>query len=1316
MSDDQISFGQFRLDLRGRGLSRDGKPVPLGSRALDILRVLAAAKGDVVTKDQLMERVWPGRVVEENNIQVHISALRKALDDGKDGQSHVVTVPGRGYRLIGVQAPAPASMADVNNAQKPGESDGPSIAVLPFTNMSGDPEQEHLADGMTEDIITALSKLRWLPVAARNSAFIYKAAPVSIKRVGAELGVRFVLEGSVRLSGDQMRVTGQLIEVESGEHLWAEHHDRQINKDLFAIQDQITRQVVAAIDSVIRAFERRRTSDRAAGEFNVRELGRTLHGETERRQLTVMCCELVRLPARAGDSDLEEMREAVGAYQRCISDTVGRFEGFPGRHVGNNVLVFFGYPAAHEDDAEQAVRAALELCAAIGNLDRGGGAPLQCRIGIATGPVIIGDLTGAAEAHERGIIGDAPNVATQLQALARPGAAVVDSTTRRLIGNLFELRDIGAIERIGAIEPIPAWQVLGASGQESRFEALRSPNLTPLVGRDEELEMLRRRWRQAAGGEGRVVLLSGEPGIGKSRLTVVLQELLQAEPHTPLRYFCSPHHTDSALFPIINQLERAAAFERTDPSALRLAKLETALERSTGLAQEDVPFLAALLSLPIEGRYRLPEMTSQKRRERTLAALIGQVESLARQRPVLLVYEDAHWIDPTTRELLEMTVERVALLPVLLVVTFRPEFHPPWIGQAHVTLLTVNRLCQREAEALVRRVAGSNALSQEVTAEITRRADGIPLFVEELTRTVLETNDGEGDATQEISAALPPKRAVPATLRASLMARLDRLSPTGNRIAQIAAAIGREFSYKLVAELAGYDSARLNHAVRELETSGLIYARGTPPDATGTFKHALVQEAAYSTLLRGNRQMLHARIADALEARSSDMVETQPELVAQHCAAAGLVDRAVMHWGKAGQRAISQFALTEAITHLTRAIGLLRELHPTKRRKQQELSLQIELGGAFIASKGHGADETGQAFARAYELGLETVDPPLLFQVLAGMFVHHHVRGVVDSAQEAACELLHLAKEQDNVAGQVMAHRALGDSLLHVGRFSSAHAHLAEALSLFGRDALPVIVGEDIGVAALAFLSLCLAALGFPAAAATRSEEALERARQMHHPHTLAFALNVDCRLQWILRNPRRLWKSSDELSLLAAEHRLTYMRAQSAVYRGCALALAGRFAEAVFPLVEGVASVHATGAVWLLPFNRSALVLAYQRTGRVEKARSVLDEALELMRQTRVEWIKAELQRLEADLALSAAVPNLDLAEARLRQAITTARQQGAKWWELRAATNLARLWCDQGRRAEAHDVLVPIYSWFTEGFDTPDVKEAKALLDELG
>jgi predicted ATPase len=939
---------------------------------------------------------------------------------------------------------------------------------------------------------------------------------------------------------------------------------------------------------------------------------------------------------------------------------------------------------------------------------------LQTRVGIATGLVVVGDLIGGGSAQELSVVGEAPNLAARLQALAEPDSLVIAAGARGLVGDLFEYRDLGAVEVKGIAEPVPAWQVLRESAVESRFEALRGPALTGLVGRDEEINLLLRRWARAKTGDGQVVLVSGEPGLGKSRLTAALAERLHTEAHLRLRYFCSPHHQDSALFPFIHQLGRAAGFGRDDTPAAKLEKLEVLLALAAS-PDEDVAFLADLLSLPPSERHPLPNLTPQRKKERTLEGLIRQLEGLALRQPVVMVFEDAHWIDPTSRELLDLTVERVRSLPVLLIVTFRPEFQPPWTGQPQVTNLAINRLDRPDQTILVEQIAGGKSLPDQVIAQIVDRTDGVPLFIEELTKSVLESGLlREGTYCYVLDGALP-LFAIPTSLHASLLARLDRLASV-RLVAQIGAAIGREFPYALLHAVSRLAEDELRASLARLVASELVFQRGLPPDAVYTFKHALVQDAAHGSLLRDVRQQLHAQIAEALEDHSPELMDSQPELFAQHYADGGLVEQAVIYWRKAGQQAISRFALTEAIAHLTKAIKLLQKLPLTEERKAQELGLQIALGDAFIAAKGHGADETGQAFARAYQLGREIGDVPQVFPVLAGMFVHHHVRAEVGREQEAARELLRLAVDRGDVVGQVMGHRALGDSLLNVGHFLSARAHLERAISLFGPDASPVILGEEIGVASLAFLSLCLAVLGFPEAAVARSEQALERARyRVRHPHTLAFALSVYSRLQWVLRNPRRLQDSSNELFLLAREHDLKYMRARGIIYRGGALMLSERFAEAVALLEEGIAEARTMRAVWLLPFYGGALASAYRRIGRIEKARSALAEALALTRQTRVEWAKAELERLEADLALSASITNAQIAEASLRRAMTTAQQQGAKWWELRAATGLAQLCRDRGCRTEARDLLAPVYGWFTEGFDTPDLKEAKALLDEL-
>jgi DNA-binding winged helix-turn-helix (wHTH) protein/predicted ATPase len=1158
-------FGGHTLDLR-RGCLRCGDDeIEMRPKSFEVLRYLVENAGRLVSKDELIQAVWPTVVVTDDSLTHCVSELRKGLNDSD--QRIIRTVPRRGYLLV-----AQISSRAADDAPK----------ALPAIS--------HTASHIH-------------PAASSNGAMDDQSQPV------------------------------------------------------------------------------------------------------ERRQLTIISCEIVGLSELSTRLDAEDFSIVNAKAHRYCSEIIARCQGHVAHYRSDGVLAYFGYPCAREHDAENGVRAGLNLIASAELLGASGAVKLLPRVGIASGVVIVSGQADAA--NERMAVGGTLNLADRLQAAAKPGSLVIAESTRRLVGGMFDYRDLGLLALDGLAKPSQVWQVLGESMVESRFEAHRHARLSPLVGRNEELQLLQRRWRQVRRGEGRVALVSGEPGIGKSRLVVALQERLPRDAATVLRYFCSPHHSDSPLFPVIRQIERDAGFARSDTPEQKLAKLNAMLRRTGGHRPDELPLLAELLSLPVDEQGSEAEISAQKR-DRTLAVLLDRFDRLARQRPVLLVVEDVHWIDPTTRELLDMAAANAPTQSLFLVITSRPEFQPPWIGEPHVSLLTVNRLAKLETEALVRHLARGEFFTDELTAEIAARADGIPLFIEELTKAVVESRNKRGDTTAT-------KPGVPATLEASLNARLDRLSALAREVAQTGAALGREFSSRLVAVLIGRD-LMLADPVRELESAGLISARGVPPDTTCTFKHALVREVAESMLVRDQRKALHARIVEAFEAGWSSVVETEPERVAQHCASAGLFERSVTYWEKAARRAISRYALVEAIAHLTQALGLLRELPASDENKRRELVLQIALGDAFIAAKGHGADETGIAFDRACHLGREVADAPELFRALAGVFVHHHVRAEVDRAQGAARELLLLAEARKHIAGQVMAHRALGDNLLHVGHFTTARVHLERAVSLFGADASPVVLGEDIGVATFAFLALCLAMLGFPAEAMARSDAALERARlRVRHPHTLAFTLSVDCRLQWILRDPRRLQNHANELSVLAAEHGLKYMQVRGTSDRGCALVLAGHFDAAIPLLSEGGTGFQAARAVWLLPFNRALLAIAYQGMGCLDQARAALAEAAELERQMKVEWMKAEILRLEANLELSRPAPDRELAEAKLRGAIAAAQQQQARWWELRAAVSLARLLREQHRTDEARALLAPIYRWFVDGFETPDLAEAKAVLAEL-
>jgi class 3 adenylate cyclase len=703
--------------------------------------------------------------------------------------------------------------------------------------------------------------------------------------------------------------------------------------------------------------------------------------DAERRQLTVMFCDLVGSTALSTRFDPEDLRELIGDYHRAVSEAVGRFDGFVAKYMGDGVLVYFGYPQAHEDDAERAVRAGLAVIGAVGQLPTREN--LSVRLGIATGLAVVGDLIGAGAAQERGVVGETPNLAARLQALAMPNTLVVAEPTRRQIGGLFDLEDLGPQQLAGFGAPQRAWRVLGESGEVSRFEALRSGE-TPLVGREEEVELLVRRWQQAQSGEGRAVLISGEPGIGKSRLTAALSEQIGREPYTRLRYFCSPHHQDSALYPFIAQLERAAGFARDDTPAAKLDKFAALFEPATEPA--DIPLLAELISLPGGERFPPLDLSPQRKKEHTLAALLRQLEGLAWQQPVLMIFEDLHWIDPTSREFLDLVLARIDRLPVLLVGTFRPEFQPPWTGQSHVTVMSLNRLGRGDGAAMVERLAGNAALlPPDVIAEIVERTDGVPLFVEEMTKAVLEAGAERG---REIAASVPSMGlGVPATLQASLMARLDRLGAAAKGVAQIGAAVGREFSYELAASVAELADEGLQDALRRLVDAGLVFQRGAPTAAQYLFKHALVQDAAYGTLLRRTRQQLHSRIVAALETLSPELMDTQPELFAQHYAEAGLVEKSVACWGHAGRKSAARSAMAEAAAQFQRGLDQLALLPESPERQRQELEFWNVLGAALLVVKGYAAPETGRAYARALELWEQLGSPSEFLAVPSGQSV-----------------------------------------------------------------------------------------------------------------------------------------------------------------------------------------------------------------------------------------------------------------------------------------------------------------------------------------
>jgi class 3 adenylate cyclase len=826
----------------------------------------------------------------------------------------------------------------------------------------------------------------------------------------------------------------------------------------------------------------------------------------ERRQVTVMFADLVGSTALSARMDPEDLRELISAYQKCVAETVQRFGGFVAKYMGDGVLVYFGYPQAHEDDAERAVRAGLQLTTAVADLKTH--ATLQTRVGIATGLVVVGDLIGSGEAQERGIVGETPNLAARLQGIAEPNMVVIADSTRRLLGNLFDFEDLGPRDLKGIAGPLRAWTALRPSGAESRFDALHASGLTELVGREEELEILLRRWSKAKTGEGQVVLLSGEAGIGKSRLTVALLERLAIEQHTRLRYFCSPQHTDSALYPIIGQMERAAALDRDDRVQVKLDKLD-ALLAQTLTSKLDAALFADMLSLPNDGRYPAVDPTPEQRRKRTLEALVSHVETLAQQRTLLMIFEDAHWADPTSLEVFGWIVDRILRRRVLLIVTFRPDFDAPWIGRPYVTSLTLNRLGESEVIEMIDRVVGNSPLPPHVRHDIIERTDGIPLFVEEMTKAVLEA-ESEG-AAQQTAAAIPSSiLAVPASLQASLMARLDRLG-SAKEVAQIGAAIGREFPYELLGVVMRGHEVELRAGLDRLSEARLVFRRGTPPDATYTFKHALVQDAAYSTLLRGARQQLHARIAEALEKRFPEWIAREPELLAHHFAEARQTERAIGYWLKAGERAAGRSANLEAVRHLTRGLEALQTLPESPERDRRELAFQIAIGTPLIAVHGYSAPETGAAYKRARVLCERLGEAEPLAATLSGEFVFYFVRGNYPMMRRLTDEARQVAERLPNPVIRLAGHRLAGITAMHFGSFSEARSEFEAILRLYDASqhrSAPMYYVHDPKVSALTYLALVLWMLGLPEQARRSSVAAFQCAAELDQANLTAHVRN----------------------------------------------------------------------------------------------------------------------------------------------------------------------------------------------------------------
>jgi class 3 adenylate cyclase/tetratricopeptide (TPR) repeat protein len=1033
----------------------------------------------------------------------------------------------------------------------------------------------------------------------------------------------------------------------------------------------------------------------------------------ERRQLTVLFCDLVGSTELAATLDPEELRALMTAYRRAASRVVARSGGYVAQHLGDGLMAYFGWPRADEDVAAQAVSAALDIVDAIKTVSAP--SPLRVRVGIATGPVVVGDTGSQEDDAARLAVGETPNLAARLQGLAGTDQVVVAHSTRRLAAEAFLYADLGCRTLKGVAQPQRCWLIEGRAGVQSRFEASRAASLTPLVGRDAEIQVLLDRWQQACEGDGQVVLLSGEPGIGKSRIVHALRERIGRTPHEVLLTQCSPLHGATAFYPIVESLSVWAGITREDGPEQKLDKLDALLERMRMPVSEVGPLFAAALSIHALDRYPRLELTPQRQRERTVEALADQVIAFTRQGPLMFIVEDAHWADPSTLDSLAGIVRRVRGTRALAIVTYRPEFDATWRHEPHVMALALSRLDQRAAADLAGKVIGSRALPKEILDQIVTKTDGVPLFVEELTKAVLDA-----EVTRErggrFGVDVPfPDLAVPATLRDSLAARLDRLGPF-KEVAQTAACVGREFSERMLEAVTELTLDQVRTALEALVASGLVGRTTGDSDGSYSFRHALIQDAAHASLLNARRQQLHNRIAAELEAQWPEVVQTQPELMAHHHAGAGNVERAVEFMSVAGQNAIERSANLEAVRILRRAIDLLTALPETTQRLECELQLQTLLAAPLMAVRVYSAPEVGQLYERSYQLARRLEKSALMYPALAGVASFHVTRAELETSLNLSGEMLHLAEADGDKDATMEAHRLLGMTRQWMGDLSGGRQHLAKVLALYEASraqSLATIYGQDHRMSALCWDAWSLLYLGYPDQAVAARRAALDAASATSHMFSRLYAPAVTMNVLQFIGDTESMIQAAGELVQTAEEHALTGWAAWGYTGGGWARACLGDPAAGMEQITKGLALFRAAEVTILQPFHLAMAADVCCTLHRPDEARHYLAQTLDQVERGGQRWFQAEAYRLMG--ALMSEQGMSAEAEELFGKALHVARSQNAKGWELRVAISYARLMQRQRRARNGERLLRPIYEWYTEGFDTKDLKEAKALLDEL-
>jgi class 3 adenylate cyclase len=1027
--------------------------------------------------------------------------------------------------------------------------------------------------------------------------------------------------------------------------------------------------------------------------------------DAERRQLTVMFCDLVGSTALSRQLDPEDLRDVMRRYQDAVAGAVTRYGGHVAKYLGDGVLAYFGWPQAYEDQAERAVRAGLDAVSAVNDAHVADERALEARVGIATGQVVVGDLVGESGRDLEAVSGETPNLAARLQQVAAPGQVVVGEATYRLVGQTFEVDNLGEHNLKGFDNAVRAWSIVGEVVAESRFEAAHGAALTRIVGREAELQLLLDRWRLAKGDEGQVVLISGEAGIGKSRLMQGLRNQVAAEDHTRIRYQCSPYHANSALYPTIQQLERAAGFAPDDDGKTKLDKLEALLREAGDDLVADAPLFAHLQSLPYEDRYGALAQPPQQIKERLLEALVTQLLGLAERNPVLFLFEDTHWIDPTSEELLERVIGRIQQARVLLVVTHRPEWRLPPSGHNHVTSLQLNRLGKAHGADIVRAIAG-DYVPDDVVMRIVERTDGVPLFIEELTKSLVEGGLDLADAD------------IPATLQASLTERLDRLGEA-KEIAQIGAVIGREFPHALLAAVAEMPVAALGAALDRLVQSELMVRRGEPPNAVYRVKHALVRDTAYESLLLASRREWHRRVGEALERSFPNILDGEPEVIAHHWYEAGAPALAIPLLLRAGRSASGRSANKEAVAHLRNALDLHDAMPQDDRGKERELEILVALGPALMNVKGFGHSEVERIWHRAYEICEQSSAGEHHFLIAWNLWIHHHVAGNLEQASGWSNKVIRLADPSASEEHRLEAHHAVWTTALARGQMTTARFHCDSGVAIYAperhHNCTYSYGGHDPGVCGHANLGLALSLLGFLDQALWHGRQAITLAESVGHGPSITIARAFFSRLLFIRRNPEVLLEAAEQGIAAAERFGPPHFRPFPQCFLGWAKAALGRGQDGLADAETAIAFYRQTGSTMRLPSLLLALGEIYQALGDLPKALSTVDDAFRLIDDGAEETYWADVTRLKAEILLAQSSEHGDAAVTLFREAMEIAAQQEARLLELRAAVGLARHWRSQDRTAEAYKLVAPIYGWFTEGFDTPDLKDARELLDDL-